>query len=311
MTLYESGKVTYNGTTVPVGSGPTVVRAYNVNTTTITIGSLGTYTTTTQAQNALVVNSSGNSVSILNLPAGLVTATIEVGNQPVDARISSDNSSAYVVNYGSGTVSKISLSSLAVVATGSVGTQPTSLDFDSNGNPVVGGAGYITTLNPNTLAIVTTQQVSGSISALAISRAQNQILTSTVTGSGSGQMTNVGALMTQNYSQVFSSEAMSATPFAQSSISGSLAFPAQLATGILVSPILNNSFAAEATPTGFLITDLETNQVLLSGSTPYPVRGMAFDATNGFFYFTMPDSNSVVTVPIPTTPINANVQYLN
>ena len=78
-----------------------------------------------------------------------------------------------------------------------------------------------------------------------------------------------------------------------------------------MSPVLSNSLAAVATPTGFVITDLETNQIMLTGSTPYPVRGMAIDVTNGYFYFTMPDSNSVVTVPIPTTPINDSEQFLN
>lgn len=311
VTLHQSGQVMYNGTVVTVGSGPTVVRAYNVKTTRVSVGSFGGYISTTQAQNALVVNTRDNSVSILNLAAGTVASTIQVGSQPVDARISPDNTSAYVVNYESGTVSKISLSSLAVVATGTVGAQPASLDFDASGDLVIGGAGYVETIDPNTLAVTATQQRSGSVSALAISQAQNQILTSTSTGSGSGQTTVVGANTLPNYSPAFSSDAMSAVPFSQSSISPSLAFPTQLASGILVSPVLNNSFAAEATPTGFLITDLETNQVLLSGNTPYPVRGMAIDATNGYFYFTMQDSNSVVTVPIPTAPLDTALQYMN
>jgi len=309
-TLYNAGQIKANGGTTAVGTHPTVIRVYNVKTTTRT-DSFGGVLHITEPQNALVVNTGSNSVSIINLAAGTVTATIAVGSQPVDARISADNSTAYVVNYESGTISKINLSTNTVSATANIGSNPTALDLNASGSPVVGGNGYIVTLNPSSLAVQSTQQVSGSVIALAVSQAQNQVVTSTTSGSGTGQTAALATRSIPTNAQLLSSNSGTTQPYLQSSISSSLAYPSQLGTGILVSPVLNNSLAAVATPTGFVITDLETNAIMLTGTTPHAVRGMAIDVTNGYFYFTMPDSNSVVTVPIPTTPLDDSVQFLN
>jgi hypothetical protein len=208
-------------------------------------------------------------------------------------------------------VSKIDLSSKTVTATANVGSQPASIDLDANGNPVIGGAGFLTTLDKNSIAVLANQQISGNTNAIAVSVGKNQVLTSNLSGSGSGQVTALIARSSPTYSQIFSDPSVNTAPYLQSSISSNLAFPTQLASGIIVSPILNNSFAASATATGFQITNLSSGAVVLSASTPFPVRGMAVDSAAGYFYFTMPDSNSVVTVPIPTTPLTSDVTFLN
>jgi YVTN family beta-propeller protein len=310
VTLLQSSEVSFDGRTVTVGTTPTVVHAYGITTTTHSDG-YGGMMTYTQPQYALVVNTGSNSVTIVNLQFGSVVATIPVGSHPVDAKITSDNSTAYVVNYGSGTVSKISLSSYAVVATGSVDANPTAVDLNASGDPVVGGANYIATLDPNSLAVTANNPTSAPVIAIGVSQGKNQVVSATANGSGNSQTASINSMSLPSYSQAYTSQAVSTAPFIQSSISGQLAFPSQTATGVLISPILNNSFAAEATPSGFMITDLETNQVLLAGNTPHPVRGLAVDATNGYFYFTMPDSNSVVKVAIPTAPLSPNVLYGN
>lgn len=312
VTLYNSAQAVADGILFNVGSHPTVVRAYNKATTTKT-DPYGGLLHITQQNNALVVNTASNSVSILDLNHNNVVATIAVGTTPVDARVTPDNSTAYVVNYGSGTLSKISLSSYTVTATANVGSQPTSLDLDSSGDPVVGGNGYVVTLNPSSLTPISTQSVSGVVTAVAFSAGEGKTLTALATGQQggpSGQMKIVGTNVSNN-SQAFSTGPISTSGFGNSGISSSLAYPNETASGILVSPIVNGGFAATATPTGFVITDVDTGATVLSANTPSAVRGMAIDPTAGYFYFTMPDLNEVITVPIPSTPDPGTMQALN
>jgi hypothetical protein len=46
----------------------------------------------------------------------------------------------------------------------------------------------------------------------------------------------------------------------------------------------------------FTLTYLPSGDQLVSGTLPYPIRGVAVGPSA--VYFTMPESNSVVTVPI-------------
>jgi hypothetical protein len=56
-----------------------------------------------------------------------------------------------------------------------------------------------------------------------------------------------------------------------------------------------------ATPTGFTITDISGNVVLVSQSTPSPVTAIAVDPKLNVAYLAMPDSNILLTVPLPGT----------
>ena len=54
-----------------------------------------------------------------------------------------------------------------------------------------------------------------------------------------------------------------------------------------------------ATPTGFSITDVSGHEVLVSEATPSPIAGIAVDTKLSVAYLTMPDSNTLLTVPLP------------
>ena len=54
-----------------------------------------------------------------------------------------------------------------------------------------------------------------------------------------------------------------------------------------------------ATPTGFTITDTSGHTVLVSETTPSPVTGIAVDTNLNAAYLVMPDSNTLLTVPLP------------
>ena len=86
-----------------------------------------------------------------------------------------------------------------------------------------------------------------------------------------------------------------AAPYESSSIVTDLAFPAQNAFN---PPIYNSSYSngdiiASANGTSFTVSSLKTGSVLISGTTPYPIRGVRLTST--MLYLTMPESNSLVT----------------
>jgi hypothetical protein len=56
-----------------------------------------------------------------------------------------------------------------------------------------------------------------------------------------------------------------------------------------------------ATPTGFTITDITGHIVLVSETTPSPVTAIAVDSKLNAAYLVMPDSNILLTVPLPGT----------
>jgi C4-dicarboxylate transporter len=56
-----------------------------------------------------------------------------------------------------------------------------------------------------------------------------------------------------------------------------------------------------ATPTGFTITDASGHIVLVSETTPSPIAAIAVDTNLNVAYLTMPDSNTLLTVPLPGT----------
>ena len=60
-----------------------------------------------------------------------------------------------------------------------------------------------------------------------------------------------------------------------------------------------NGMGACATPTGFVVYDVASNHQVMSGTTPTPVRGIASNTSNTMMYLTLPDSDMVLTVPLP------------
>jgi YVTN family beta-propeller protein len=74
---------------------------------------------------AYVANAGSNSVSVINLAAQAVVATVPVGFLPVDEAITATN--VYVANAGGNTVSVIRTSNNSVTATVRVGSNPVNI----------------------------------------------------------------------------------------------------------------------------------------------------------------------------------------
>ncbi|HEY6250938.1 MAG TPA: YncE family protein [Candidatus Angelobacter sp.] len=300
VTQYYANQAVFNGYTLATGSEPVAVRLYG--SATITICSTATCQEhRTQPANAIVANSGSNTVTILNLVNHAVVTNVAVGTQPMGLTVNSAGTKAYVANYGSNSVYEIDLSTSTVSRTASVGSGPQSVAMDPGGSAVwVGGAGYLEKVDLTSFTVVSSVSVNGSVSSLAASNQQNELVYTLVHGCCSGSS---NAAVTE-YSLSSSSSkgtyaSMSASAYAAYTMNGTLPTPSAIPGATQVSVQWGNGLAASATPTGFVIYDLVSHQQLMATSTATPVRGIASDPNNTVVYFTTPDSNKYITVPLP------------
>ncbi len=306
---------------IPVGTTPTVVIAYNRTkiTTTTSGGTCYTMTTTafTGAQAALVVNTGSNNVSIVGIGQEYVpSATIAVGNQPVSAAINSAETYAYIANYGSNTISEINLQTMQVSRTLTVQTHPTTLSFDANGNLWVGGQGFLQLINLTNWSISSTFPVDGTVAGMSYDTTAGEFISTTIKNGDSTVpangntlandvlYANVAGISYSTTSFIFVANGNTSTsniaadnsPYTTSSINPLLAFAAQNAFNPPIYTSIDSDIIATANGTTFTVSVLSTGSVLVSGQTPYPIRGVKL--TSNMLYLTMPESNSLVTLPL-------------
>lgn len=294
VSLYSTNQVLIDGTPVSVGANPTAVAAYqsgsiNVRSSDDCDRDSDVYSGTTRA---VVANSGSNTISILDIVNDVALSTITVGNQPVALAVSSDGSTAYVANYTDGTVTQVNLTAGTVTATIAVGAQPTSVALTSAGTLWVGGAGFLTGINTQTMSVIATQPVTGkSIIALGYSDSVTQLVATTVDTSGNVYADEINPSTVQTggvYAPVASNMVSSVGTY------GTVrAYTATLASGrrgggnllninqVGAPPlVIQDGWAVvTATPTGFTITDITGKIVLVSETTPSPVTAIAVDSS--------------------------------
>jgi YVTN family beta-propeller protein len=317
VTQYSLNSVNNGGATIPTGPNPTAIALYNSqdNRDIEDDGPCQSYgSDTTQMTRAVVANSGGNTVSVLDIVNNVALSTITVGNQPVALAVSADGSTAYVANYTDGTVTQVNLTTGTVTATIAVGTQPTSIALTAAGTLWVGGVGFLSQLNANPMSVVATEAVTGkSIVALGFSDSVNQLVATTVDTSGNvyADEINPSTVRTGNaYSPLASNmvsslgtygtvRAYTATLAGAGRGNGGLLNTNQVGAPPLV--VQDGWAVVTATPTGFTITDITGQVVLVSETTPSPVTAIALDSNLNAAYLLMPDSNTLLTVPLPGT----------
>jgi len=305
LTLSATGQV--NGTygTITVGNQPTAIKAYGDYHYYEDRGYGGFYQSD-EPSNAIVTNFGSNTVSIVDLINNSVVNTIAVGTGPIAVVLNSNQSKAYVANYGSASLSEINLSTNTQTRVAAIGAQPEALAMDPGGTALwVAGQGYISKLDLNSLSAIQSFSVSGQVTSVAVSAGQSTLVYTTVATSG-------GSTTFQAQQASISSGIVQGT-YAQYSMSSS-SYYAQAITvggpapgtpgwlmpgGALVSSTYGNGAAVIGTPTGFVVLDLVAKNEILEGSTPSAVRGIATDPFQGIIYLTAPDSNSLITVPLP------------
>jgi len=320
VTLYSLNKVNNGGTIIPVGLNPTAIAIYDpqYSENLQNDGPCHSYEQdTTQMARAIVANSGSNTVSILDIESNAMLSTITVGNQPVALAVTSDGSIAYVANYGDSTITKVNLNTNTPVTTMAVGGQPTAVALTASGTLWVGGAGFLTEINTSNMSVVATESSSKSISALAYTDAYNELIATSSDSSGNVYVDAIspGSVHPGGAYAPLASHAVSTlgtyyNPRLQTQVRG---FTRTLATSYV--PVNTNQPGAPplvvqdgwavvtATPTGFTIGDAWGN-VLVSETTPSPIAAIAVDTNLNAAYLTMPDSNTLLTVPLPGTGAN-------
>jgi hypothetical protein len=319
VTLVTQGKLAVgsSSTLVTVGTSPTVVIPFNQGGFDYEHdGPCNSWGSSSDAyQSALVVNTGSNSITIV--PIGTYyypSGTVSVGTSPVAAAIYAGK--AYVANYGGGTISEVDLTSLTVTRTLTVMSHPTSVTFDTSNNLWVGGQGAIDKISLSGWSISSTTSVDGTVQNMAYSP-QSGALVQTLLQNGSPTALSRGATMAaavsyssssgQSYSapNVFNVSSLTSSTgsfggdnssYNASSAVSYLAFPGQIAGAPPVISAASGDITASVTGTSFKIMRISDGAVAVSGTLPYPVRSVAMDS--GHVYFTMPESSSLVTMPI-------------
>jgi YVTN family beta-propeller protein len=318
--LYSTNQVLINGTAVAVGANPTAVAAYtgpvNAQTSNGPGGSCDTMLKTISgATRALVANSGANTVSVVDTVNDDVASTVTVGKQPVALVVNSAGTEAYVANYTDKTVTPVNLSAGTTSASIAVGGQPTSVALTSGGILWVGGVGFLSEINTSTMAVVATETVpSKNIVGLAYSDAENKIIATTLDASGNVYVDEVmpSSIVAGGTYSPAASTAVSTlgTHLNQKTGAEVQAFTATLASASILNTnqigapplVVQDGWAVvTATPTGFTISDASGNNVLISEKTPSPITAIAVDAKLNVVYLTMPDSNTLLKVPLPGT----------
>jgi len=300
---YADNVVSYTGATIPVGSEPVAVKTYGSYTSTTHSG-LDIFSTTGPA-NAIVANSGSSSVSIVSFSTNTNLKNIAVGAQPMALTLNSADTYAYVASYGNGTLAEIDLSTEAVTRTATGLTGALSVAMDPGGSYMwVGGTNNLYKVSLSTFEVVSSLSVAGSVTSLAASNAQNELVYTLVQNCCSGSSTYAATeLLLSNLSTPGSYARAAATPYAPYTMNGTLPSAAVLpqATNV-VSARFSNGMGASSTPTGFVVYDLVSHQQIMTGTTPTPVRGIASDPDRMFAYFTLPDSNEYIAVPLEYAP---------
>jgi YVTN family beta-propeller protein len=312
VTQYNSNQVVYvtpntssgglSAATVAVGTRPVAAKLYGTYTAEWehNYGGDTEEIATTFPSNAIVVNSGSNSVTLINF-VNTSTVNITVGTQPMAVALNSAGTMAYVANYGSGTISEVNLSTQSVSRTVTAGPGLLGVAVDPSGSYVwTGGTNYLYKISLSTFAVVATQEVSGSVTSLAASNAQNELAYTIVQNCCTSSSTYAAnELLLSNLTSPGSYAHASAAPYAPYTMNGTLPSAAVLPQATYVSAQFGNGMAASATPTGFVVYDVVSHQQLMTGNTPTPVRGIASDPSNTTVFFTVPDTNEYIVVPLP------------
>jgi YVTN family beta-propeller protein len=317
ISLYSANQVMIGSTLVNVGANPTAVGTYAVSPVTSTTSNGSGYVTTilSGSLRAIVANSGSNTVTILNTVTNAPVATVTVGNQPVALTVDSAAGYAYVANYTDSTISRVNLSTNTAAGTVTVGGHPTSVALTSGGTLWVGGVGFLTEINTSTMTATATEAISGkTIVGLGYSNSVGQIVATTVDSSNNvyidqiapSSVTAGGTYTTVASNQVsnLGTHVNTHTQAQVRAFTNTLASQSILNTNQPGAPplVVQDGWAVvTATPTGFSITDITGKVVLVSEQTPSPITAIAVDPNLNVVYLTMPDSNTLLKVPLPGT----------
>lgn len=252
-------------------------------------------------------------MSILDIVNDSALQMLTVGNHPSAVTVSSDGSYAYVANYSDSTISRVDLKAQMVSGTLQVGGNPTSVAITNAGILWVGGSGFLTEINTASMTVVGTAQVVGkSIIALGYSDQLSELIATSTDASANVTEDEyapanfqAGTNFVPTASHTIATLGTYTNQITQQQVrafTSTLSNSSQISTNQTGAPPLvvqDGWVVVTATPTGFTISDASSHTVLVSQSTPSPVTAIAVDTNLDVAYLVMPDSNTMLTVPLP------------
>jgi len=114
--------------------------------------------------------------------------------------------------------------------------------------------------------------------------------------SGGVSYSTTSLINVANGSSATSSVVGDTSPYAASSLSANLAFAGQTAFNPPIYTSVGGDMIATSNGKTFTVSILASGKALISGATPYPIRGVKLTPT--MLYLTMAESNSLVTLPL-------------
>ena len=310
VTQYSQGNVNVGGTLVGVGANPTAIALYHsMDSSTYNQYSPCSYGGTDDVLmgNAVVTNSGGNTVSILDLVSRYVIATVTVGQNPSALVLSADQTVAYVANSGDGTLSSVNLNSFTQTSNVYVGSLPQTVEMAPDGSIWVGGNGFLAHLNPSMQVLGTYSTNGFTISSLKYNYAAGELVASSVDSSGGlfvqeiddAATSSNGAVMLNAQRRVSTLTNDGSGPY-YSSTARTSPVRTQMATGTHVGAFGSDSWLTlSGTASGFTVTNSLDHVGFVDGWAPSPVTSVAIDPSEYVAYMALPDSNQVITVYLP------------
>jgi YVTN family beta-propeller protein len=232
---------------------------------------------------AYITNSGSNTVSVIDVNTGTVTANVIVGLSPYGVALSPDGTKVYVTNQNANTVSVINTTTNTVTATVPVGNRPTGIAVSPDGTKV-----YVANQNDNTVSVVDTSTNSAT----------------TINGIGS---TPWGITVSPNganvYVTCYNSNNVYVINTATNSVTTSIGVGAQ-PEGIAVSLDGMNIYVACWSSNNVYVINTATNGVTTSIGVGSQPEGIAFSPDGMNIYVACYSSNNVYVINTTTNNVN-------
>lgn len=265
----------------------------------LTLATLGSASAEAQTF-AYVVNSSSNSVSVIDTSKNTVVATVPVNSSPQSVAVSPDGTHAYVANVAD-SVSVIDTSTNLLAATIQlpVGSQPTAVTISPDGTRA-----YVADCGTNSVSVISTST-------------NNLVATASVVPAGAAACPYGVAVVpagTRLYVTDIDSSALSVIDTSKNSVAATVQLPAgSFPVGVAITPDGGHVYVADSGSGAVSVIDTSTNSVTKNITDPslsYPY-GVAITPDGKHVYVADAASNLVSAIDTSTNTVVAKVGNLS
>lgn len=235
---------------------------------------------------AYITNYYSNTVSEINTATNKVTATVNVGNEPLGIAVNPAGTTVYVTNQGSNNVSVVNTATNTVTAIVPVGIEPIGVAVNPAGTKV-----YVTNHQSNTVSVIDT--ATNTVTATVSVGSQPEGVAVNPTGT----MVYVANYASNNVSVI---EAASNTVAATVNVGFS-------PRGVAVNPAGTMVYVANMGGNSVSVINTATNTVTSTVPVGITPMGVAVNPVGTMVYVTNYDSNTVSVINTATNTVTATV----